>query len=195
MYTEYYLNEIWKDIPGYEGLYQVSNFGRVRSLDRIVSPKGKKSYVVKGRIMKAYKRSSDNYLQIILSKDKTEIIFYVHRLVAAAFIDNPLNLPCVNHINCDKSDNRVQNLEWCTYEYNNNYREKGKAISRSKGYKTAQVDLEGNIIEVFHSASEASRRTGVEQTCISRVCRGEQETAGNKKGKWKWKYVNNIETA
>lgn len=189
MYTECYLNEIWKDVAGYQGLYQVSNFGRVRSLDRIVCPNGKKSYIVKGRLMKISKRQGDNYQQVFLSKDNTVRKFYVHRLVAVAFIPNPLNLPCVNHINCNKSDNRVENLEWCTYEYNNNYAEKGKSISRSKGYKTAQLDLDGNVIKVFHSAMEASRRTGVCQTCISMVCRGEQTVAGNKEGKWKWKYV------
>ena len=111
--------EEWKDVVGYEGLYEVSNLGNVRGVDRIVQYKN--SYkTIKGKV-KTPRYYPDGYTSVILSKDGYKKQYFVHRLVAYAFIPNPDNLPCINHINEIPDDNRVENLEWCTIQYNNTY--------------------------------------------------------------------------
>ena len=107
--------EIWRPVVGYEGLYEVSNTGRVRSLDRYV----RRNYFKKGRILKLNDRRGYLFVELCLN-NKTKN-FSVHRLVAQAFIPNPDNLPQVNHIDEDKLNNRVENLEWCDSKYNSNY--------------------------------------------------------------------------
>lgn len=118
------MKEVWKPIAGYEGLYEVSNAGRVRSLDRDVKGKGKtgKDAVrkVKGRIL-INQKSSNGYVQVCLAKDGQNKIERVHRLVAAAFLENPLGLPEVNHKDENKTNNDVNNLEWCSHLYNQRY--------------------------------------------------------------------------
>jgi hypothetical protein len=116
------MQEIWRDVKGYEGFYMVSNLGRVKSLDRYVSRGCRypnKFQYVKGKILSPNKGGS--YLQVVLNKGGKSKPFLVHRLVAEAFIDNPNNYPCVNHIDENKKNNCVDNLEWCTYKYNNEY--------------------------------------------------------------------------
>lgn len=125
------MEEIWKDIAGYEGLYQVSNLGRVKSLDRTVQyfRNGKlETKIFKSKIMKQ-NYTSAGYLMIYLRKDGKDKYNAVHRLVAQAFIPNPNNLPCVNHKDEVKDNNSVNNLEWCTHIYNCNY---GTAIERMR---------------------------------------------------------------
>ena len=121
------MKEIWKDIKDYEGLYQVSNYGRVKSMERTVKgPKGNKK--IKSRIMQEYKNKF-GYSIISLSKSGKTKNFQIHRLVAQAFIPNPLELPQVNHIDGNKDNNSVNNLEWITnrdnviHAYKNNLRE------------------------------------------------------------------------
>lgn len=101
-------NEEWKDIKNYENLYKISNYGNVWSC-------------ITKRILKPSKNSNSNHLGVILSKNGKKKRFQIHRLVAEAFLPNPLNLPIVNHINEKQDDNRYTNLEWCTLEYNNKY--------------------------------------------------------------------------
>lgn len=113
--------EIWKPIEGYEGYYQVSTFGNVRSLDRLVLDKNCKSRFIKGVQIKPCVHHK-GYLEVHLSKDNEEKIFKVHRLVAQAFIPNPEGLPQINHKNCDKTDNHVFNLEWCTNTENHKHK-------------------------------------------------------------------------
>lgn len=110
------MNEIWKDIEGYEGLYQVSNLGRVRSVDRI----GGRGRRFNGRILKP-KVKTGGYLLVNFSKEGKRKMFSVHRLVAQAFIPNPEGLPQINHKDENPSNNRVENLEWCDGKYNCNY--------------------------------------------------------------------------
>ena len=105
------MEEIWKDIKGYEGLYQVSNLGRVKSLERVVDY-GHMKCVRKGRIVKQF--NTKDYNNVKLHKDGIRTIYLAHRLVATAFIPNPDNLPVVNHKDGDKTNNCVDNLEWCT---------------------------------------------------------------------------------
>lgn len=125
----------WADVVGYEGLYQVSNTGLVRSIDRIVihrgSPCNRKGHVLK----QAY--SKGRYAFVVLSSESKHKIFKVHRLVAKAFIPNPENLPEINHKYEDTRNNNVSNLEWCTRKYNMNYGTLPKRISSHvKAYKS-----------------------------------------------------------
>lgn len=107
--------EIWRPVVGYEGLYEVSSYGRVRSLDRYDS----RNHFIKGRIMKF--RNCRGYLRVTLCNNGLYNQISVHRLVAQAFIPNPDNLPMVNHKDEDKTNNIVENLEWCDAKYNNSY--------------------------------------------------------------------------
>ena len=120
--------EIWKPVPGYEGLYEVSNLGRVRSVNRYVKSKGESYWLRKGKMLSPAK-DKNGYLKVNLSCNGKNNIIRVHRLVAQAFLPNPDNLLEVNHKDEDKTNNRVENLEWCTAKYNNNY---GTKIERQK---------------------------------------------------------------
>ena len=115
------MTEIWKAVKGYEGLYEVSNFGNVRSLDRFVKAKNDSLTKKKGRILVPFYESQKGYYQVSLSKDGKNKKHRVHRLVALAFLENPFNCTDVNHKDEDKTNNNVDNLEWCTRKYNNNY--------------------------------------------------------------------------
>lgn len=112
--------EIWKPIEGYEGLYEVSSYGRVRSLDRYVKGKNESYRLRKGKVLSLLKGEC-GYLQVNLYYNRNIYIKYVHRLVAQAFLPNPDNLPMINHKDEDKTNNNVTNLEWCTAKYNANY--------------------------------------------------------------------------
>lgn len=169
--------EEWKDIKGYEGLYQVSNEGRVRSLDRYVN--GRNCQVLrKGRIRK-FKIDKKGYLLVCLSISNIEKTYKVNRLVAEAFIENPDNLPCTNHKNCIPSDNRVENLEWCDYTYNNHYggridKARQKMINNPRISKVVyKYTLDGKFIGKYPSANEAQRDMGIDKSKgVSMCCRG-----------------------
>lgn len=113
------MEEIWKDIKGYEGYYQVSNLGRVKSVARVIQRKSK-PYTVKEKILKA-RPDKDGYRYLVLCVNCKTKTTSIHRLVAQTFIPNPDNLPCINHKDENPANNNVENLEWCTYSYNNTY--------------------------------------------------------------------------
>lgn len=186
------MKEIWKDIQGYEGRYQVSNLGRVRSLSR----KRWNGYTftnLEGRILKLRLNKNKGYLNVILyDGHRNGKTIEIQRLVAQAFIPNPNNLPCVNHKDENPRNNKVENLEWCDYRYNNNYgnhnlklsltkqKKKYKIISIKNGRKTSkkvkQLDLNGKLLHVYPSQSEAARRTGSTQDGISGCCCGKHKS-------------------
>ena len=125
------LQEIWNDIQGYEGLYQVSNFGRVKSLPKKHDiSMGKGYYITKERILQPGE-DKDGYLQVGLRKNKKTRMRKIHRLVAETFIPNLNNLPQVNHKDENKQNNDVINLEWCNNSYNQNYGTCGQKKSES----------------------------------------------------------------
>lgn len=183
------MEEIWKDIKGYEGLYQVSNLGRVKSLGNGNSNKSKL------KIMKT-PLNHKGYPMIRLCKNSVSKGFLVHRLVAEAFIPNPNNLPQVNHIDEVKTNNRIDNLEWCTAEYNHNYgtrieRVRQKQIGNPK-LKTSlgkfgkdhptskpivQISLDGKLVRIWFSAADANRENGYDKSSVSSCCTGKRKTA------------------
>lgn len=172
------MNEEWRDIQGYEGLYQVSNLGRVRSCDRFIWAEHNKSYSLwKSKIMNPILKGT-GYMHIGLYKEGKRTYFGVHRLVAKALIPNPNNLPQVNHKDESRSNNIATNLEWCTAKYNANYGGHNERISKSmtnrkaQSKPTVQYSLDGKVIARYPSASEASRQTGIHQATISSCCLG-----------------------
>lgn len=172
--------EIWKDVPGYEGKYQVSNLGNVKSLRMWSSVQNR--YIQRERIMKPYKGAS-GYLQINLKTERTRRLALIHRLVASAFIPNTENKREVNHINGIKTDNRVENLEWNTSQQNSIHSyQTGLQIHYTK--KAVQCDLQGKPIKEWQSIKEASEETKIERRNINACCRGKRKTAGG----YIWKY-------
>lgn len=197
--------EIWKDIEGYEGLYQVSNLGNVRS----VSLRGKgigKGCSRQGKLLKP--ALSAGYSFVTLFRDGKGTKCLIHRLVAKAFIPNPNNLPCVNHKSEIRTENFVENLEWCTYKYNNNYREKGKRISESKkninsrggnipAKKVACYTKDGELVEIFDSMYDAKRKYNYSPASIYNAINNKvlSDVRGNKYTchtaySYYWKYVS-----
>lgn len=153
------MEEIWKDIDGFGGKYQVSNQGRVRCF-----------YRNKGwRIMKQH-IGGNKYPRVSLYKNGEYIDCLVHRLVASAFIDNPTELPQINHKDEDRRNNRVENLEWCTVKYNLLYGNRCKKIAKSLSKAVFQYNLQCELVRVFSSAKEAERETGADNRHISDCC-------------------------
>lgn len=165
--------EKWKPVKGYEGLYEVSNCGNVKSLAR----RDRNNRGVSERILRMAANTS-GYNRVILAKDGTRKTCYVHRLVAEAFIPNGNELPMINHIDENKLNNRVENLEWCTAKYNSNYGETGKRIAEALSKAVCQYTPSGAFVAEYCSSQEANRVTGIPQGNISRVINGERRTAG-----------------
>ena len=166
------MEELWKDIPGYEGLYQVSNLGQVRSLNY-----AKK----KGNIKLLKSRKSSGYIRVTLVKHGKHKCFFVHRLVALCFIENPLNYPIINHKDENKENNRVDNLEWCSFWYNTNYGSRNEKVAeklRKHEEKWVAVNcynLQGNFIKYYRSMLE-TKKDGFNPSGVSHCCRGIAKT-------------------
>lgn len=176
------MDEVWKDIEGYEGMYLVSNHGRVMSLRR-----SEPHILAQGHHMGGYR-------QVMLSVHQQHDQPLVHRLVAKAFIPNPNGYDFVNHIDEDKANNRVDNLEWCTKSYNSLYsldRHPERKIRygthfKGKGNRAGlikhmervqQFDKQGRLLNVFQDVVDASHQTGIKNAAIIACCKGKQKTA------------------
>lgn len=173
------MKELWKDIEGYGGIYQISSYGRIRSLDRMIErPSG--LYHQKERILKTH-LDGGGYPTIGLHRDGTMKRVHVHRLVAIAFVPNVYNKPEVNHIDENKLNNASSNLEWVTRIENENHGTKRKRCVDNTNYKiiasknskkVIQFDLNHNVINVWDSLAEISRQLGFSSGNISMCCNG-----------------------
>ena len=184
------MEEIWKDIEGYEGLYQVSNIGRVRSLprvtDRLDSAGNLGRLTIKGGILKLHPIKK-GYLRAAFKVGKKQKHIQVHRLVAEAFIPNPNNLPQVNHKDEDKTNNRVDNLEWCDNIYNSNYGVRSKKIAKSLSVAVDQLTMDGKFIRRWDSINEAAKALNTNTGAISFVCKGIRGRVSA--GGYRWRYA------
>lgn len=188
--------EEWRDINGYEGIYQISSYGRVKSIDRVLS-NGKKR---KSKFL--YIHKINGYPTVSLCKDYKQRNYKIHRLVAQAFIPNIENKPCIDHINCIRDDNRVENLRWVTHKENmNNPVSTAKLSSARKKYylnednlrrnrqqkhnkAVVQLSIEGEVVGEYQSIRDAQRQTGIGVSSIFNCIKQYTHTAGG----FKWQY-------
>lgn len=182
--------EIWKDIDGYIGFYQISNLGRVKCLQREIIRSGdiKKNHTRKFTLNEQIKRTAfdkDKYQIVALNKDGKSKMHKIHRLIAKAFIPNPENKPQVNHIDGNPSNNSISNLEWVTNRENTihafkflNRNEKRYKIEQFNNKKVLQYDKKGNLLNTYTTRAEASRKTGVNQSDICKCANNKKQTAG-----------------
>lgn len=182
--------EIWKDIPGYEGYYQASNLGNIRSVDRVViNGSGKNSHTshIKGKMLKQYISRKNGYAYVALSVNGVSKTKRVHVLIAKTWIDNPCNKPQVNHIDGNKANNNINNLEWVTqsenmlHAYNTGLEKKnGKAV----------IDLDTR--EIFETITDAAKSIGINCRCsmIQRVCDGRRSHYRNRHFAYYEDYLN-----
>lgn len=187
------MEERWKPVKGYEEFYQVSNLGRVRSLPRRLF-NGLGYFIKKGKVLKPYK-DKDGYLVVGLRNSGHNKTAKIHRLVAEAFISNPHNLPQINHKNERRNDNRADNLEWCTNQYNLNYGNHNKKMSqtlrRIKGSKPViQYSKSGVFQRKWHSLHQIERELGYQHGNISQCCKGCFKQAYG----YVWKFESEVST-
>ena len=183
----------WKSVVGYEGIYEVSDNGDVRVLDREYVDDIGRHTIKRGHLLNP-RKTLLGYKRVTLCKDKHPKSYAVHRLVAQAFIPNPNNYPCVNHKDEDKLNNKVSNLEWCTSEYNANYgtrneRMKETLRSRERNCKAIiAIRVDDGGTEYYRSAREAERVLGYPHTGISNMLKGRAKTAFGRI----WKYAGEL---
>ena len=182
--------EIWRDIDGFEGRYQISSEGRIKSVDVYTIDTIGRRQLHRGKFLKV-RYDKDGYKKISLYDGKS---YSIHRLVAQAFIPNPNNYPIINHKDENKQNNCVENLEWCTYKYNANY---GTAIDRKKANtdyvelakkhhkRIVQNTLNDAPIKEWASIKEASDSLNLDKGSICKCLKGKVKTCGG----YKWKYV------
>lgn len=161
------MKETWKNVRGYEGLYQISDLGRVKSLKKILKP------------------SNSEYKRVNLYKNGKIKTYYIHRLVAEAFIPNPENKPQINHKDENKYNNNVNNLEWCTHKENMNHgtKQDRESLAKTK-YNVLQYDLDGNLIKRWFNLREIILNTNYKKANIMYCCKHKYRTAYG----YRWEY-------
>lgn len=188
--------EIWRPIKTFEGLYEVSNRGRVRSVDRWVIYKDGSKHFWKGQILKPRQNETTGYLQVNLCRDGKQRTFRIHRLVAEAWLDNPMGKPEVNHLDEDKTNNDVYNLEWSTAKENINFGtgNKRRAESQLNGSCSKPVQAldpkTGQVVLEFPSTAEA-QRNGFVSGHISNCCQGKKWYNTHRGYRWRYKPASN----
>jgi hypothetical protein len=180
------MNEIWKDIEGYDGAYQVSNMGRVKSVARVTTrlcQYGIREYRIPERIMRT-RFGTSGYLCVNLHHEGKQVTEMIHRLVALHFCKGYADGMTVNHIDEVKTNNRADNLEWLTQKENNNH---GTGIARRKKHPKAvvQMSLSGEVLQTFPSLKAAAKAVGQNPTHLGHCCNGERPTAAG----FKWKFI------
>lgn len=174
------MEEIWKKYLDFEN-YMISNYGRCKSLTRDVICKSKHR-TIRERILKP-RLEKNGYLRYNIYKNNKSYKISIHKMVAKCFIPNPNNYPCINHKDENKSNNYVDNLEWCTHKYNMNYGIRNKRIANTLSKKVNQYDLDGNFIKTWGSILEA--REYYNTNHISECCKGKlKQTKG-----YIWRYA------
>lgn len=176
--------EVWKslDFMGYPD-YEVSNLGRVKSLDKYINSCYGSKQLRKEKILKQGK-CTNGYLKVVLVKNGKIKNFTIHRLVALAFIPNPENYNYVNHKDENKQNNKVENLEWCTAKYNTNYGTSIKKMSKAKSKPILQYTKDGIFIKEWDSATTASKELNISQGNITECCKGKRKSASG----FIWRY-------
>lgn len=177
--------EIWRDVVGFENLYKVSNFGNVISIEREV-PNGPCTTRIVPSTTLSKLDNGKGYITVTLSKGCTPKKYYIHRLVATAFLPNPNSFKEINHKDENKSNNHLSNLEWCTSSYNKRYgtcikrlietRNKNKRGSYEK--PVYAYDLNGNFVKEYRSIAEASRKTGISEESLRSAIMGKSKSSG-----------------
>lgn len=170
-----FIMEIWRDIPGYVGIYQVSNYGNVKRLAGYNGKYFQSEHELKKTIGK------NGYLHITLTKDSECKCFAVHKIVAKVFIPNPDEYNCVNHINEIKTDNRPENLEWCDHYYNNHY---GTAETKNNKPIIGKSLIDGTE-RIFDSIKSASEELNLNASNIGSCCKGLRKSVGG----YKWEFA------
>ena len=171
--------EVWKDVIGYEGIYEVSNLGIIRSVERYdYSGHKRKAKTI------AFVIDRDGYAKVHLCLCGKSKYHFVHRIVATAFIDNPENLPQINHKDENKKNNKAENLEWCTSKYNKNYGRRAERFGRRRGRPV--VCLETG--QVFYSSGDAGRNMGIRREDIHACCTGYRNT--HSAGGYHWAFAD-----
>lgn len=169
--------EIWKIFPDYPFI-EASNLGRVRTRDRYALLKNGGKRFIKGRVLKQ-SPNNKGYMCVSFCTRGKQIHLLVHRICATCFVPNPLDLPEVNHIDNDPTNNIVSNLEWCTRKYNISYKERyGKSAAEVSGRPVFAVNLKTGKVLRFETQLEAAQQLGVNATCVNNVVKGKQYTAG-----------------
>lgn len=173
--------EIWKEIKGYNGFYEISNLGNCKTH----YAKGNGKYIKVGRVIKPVK-CTNGYLEYQLSYNGIRKCHLIHRLVAEAFIENPKNKPEVNHKDEDIMNNNVDNLEWVTSKENANYGTRNIRVAEKLGIAVAKLDEKYNLLHIYDSLAMAANEHNVDSSAIIRVCKGKQKTSIG----YKWMYYN-----